>query len=426
MKNLEQWKCPVFTFQNMRDAVASGFTNSGIYQVKMSDDLTLDILLKNAEKLTQSETLVVVLTGAIATRGTKKGPFFSGLSITEDLDAPCAFISDPTLDYSQNLTLAWYAGNQKIPKLQQYIIQILNSIAHLYKLRLVLVGGSGAGFGILSIIQQLCEGSLALVWNPQTSISKYFPNFVKRYVESAFPKIYSETSKRVPLTRRKTPQFFERILDQTDINHKLYASDVAVQRNRIIYLQNRHDWHLLEHANPYLASLGKWSRLSPTLFLNSSRMTAFAVGDWGEGHAAPTKPLIKSLIELCVDLPPEVLMTSSAGQLVSQFDGVPHYDWVLCHDRQLELKTEIRYDNELELIYAETTVTNPDPDEVYSHAFYLMVDGKRKATDWYTAKNSTEFHIDQREIRKKIRIIAFVKDAIGRVTFKSSPYHLVD
>src|SRR5690606_26518123 len=113
-----------------------------------------DIYVKNTNRLKSASSMLVCFNGAVSRQGARKGPFFSGLSITESLDIPCFFISDPSLDLPEQLTLSWYAGNQHQPNFQTNVAKFLNAVAVKYTLKVLLLGGSGAGFAALSFIPE--------------------------------------------------------------------------------------------------------------------------------------------------------------------------------------------------------------------------------------------------------------------------------
>ncbi len=417
-KNLAQWRMPVFVYADLDSALASKFAQDGIYQIEMENEQYLDIMIKNSDKFASSDTVVVGFNGAVSSRGIKKGPFFSGVSITDDLDTPCIFVSDPTLDLSQSLTLSWYAGNEKNPSLQAKIANLLNGIAKIHELRIILLGGSGAGFAILSIIQRLKQDSLALVWNPQTSIAKYFPHFVYRYLETAFPTILSSLSKQQPPAQRKTQPFFEKVMDKAGITHSLSNITEANQRNRIVYLQNRHDWHLEQHANTFLGRLGKWKRLAPAVFTNETKMTTVVVGDWGDDHAVPTKTVIHSLLKTCIDTHPNSLLVEKAQKLTAHFEDEIHFDWSLCHDHELILNISAQYNADTNTLRAQTAIANPQNDG-YTYAFYLVVNGERKNARWYAPSDFALFDVSPDWKEGEIKVVAFVKDKIGRLTIEN-------
>ncbi len=354
-------------------------------------------------------------------RGKKKGPFFSGLSITDDIEAPCLLISDPTLDLSQKISLSWYAGSEKNPHLRSFIVDLLNGISQLHQLRIVLFGGSGAGFAILSLINSLVAGSLAFVWNPQTSISRYFPNFVHRYLEVAFPN--SLTQLRSVENRDKTmsSKAYEIALEKTGIVHNLLKEDCNSCHNTIFFLQNRHDWHLDQHANPYLNRVGGWTRLASAVFVNEAKTAAMVIGDWGPGHAVPSRELIHSLLALCVSTAPEILLQKSVNQFIDIFRNEKHYDWALCHDHILSVDINAHFDSASEVLQVKASIRNPVVNEKYVYAYYLYENGERREVRWYQPQSAAVFKLDNVINKKSLRIVSFVKDSVGHVTRSSRP-----
>ncbi|MGW8629727.1 hypothetical protein ACWGMV_31665, partial [Streptomyces albidoflavus] len=371
-KNLDQWKVPVYTFPDIDAVIRSGFPEDGIYQIKQDGVQYFDVLIRNTHKLSEADNLIVCFNGAVSSRGTKKGPFFSGLSITEGLDVPCIFISDPSLDLPEKITLGWYGGNEYQPNLQLNIIGLLNAIAQAYELKLLLIGGSGAGYSVLSITQRLVTGSLALVWNPQTSISKYFHHFVERYLRAAFPTKFGEMARRFPTLARNKVQFNEKVLASTGITHSLTEKGNEVH-NPIIYLQNRHDWHVENHANPYLSNWNEWNRVAPAVFLNDSKKIGLVMGDWGSDHAVPPKALLLSLIKFGLEIDANTVFENNVEQFLKFFAAEERYDWILSHDRKLGIEIKYQFDSGRNVLKTQSVALNSDPNETYSYAFYLVI-----------------------------------------------------
>ena len=128
------------------------------------------------------------------------------------------------------------------------------------------------------------------VWNPQTDISKYAPQFVKAYVAYAFPSKFDEQTYSYDAAVRI-------------IVNSLGNCSVIPWRSRseLVYVQNRSDWHFNVHMTPFLASLDAMPRGKG--FYSEKSRAAVYVGEWGEGHVAPPRGLIS-----------EVLVMGAAGR----------------------------------------------------------------------------------------------------------------
>lgn len=132
----------------------------GVYEI--NHGLPLFLNWRNRE----SNTTLVTFTAA-ATRQMTTLPVFSGSRATSRLSANVLMFSDPTMLLDRETTIAWFAGNQFQPALQEDIARIIEAFGGGGDC--VLLGGSGGGYSAL-VQQSLLERSTALVVNPSTRI----------------------------------------------------------------------------------------------------------------------------------------------------------------------------------------------------------------------------------------------------------------
>lgn len=236
----------------------------GIHTVDLGDGPALDILIKGKPHEAGS-VIPVFFNGAVGSRETKAGPFFSGSGIAAKAGVGFIAISDPSLNLDESLGLAWYAGN-KFSNVQDQITEILAGIAEHSGREMLFVGGSGGGFASLYYGGRLSTVASAIVWNPQTEIRKYNQTFVDNYMRHAWGDEVCTT--------------------QTSV--------VGSLPKRLIYMQNASDWHVTGHTQPYLEAGGFEHRGSGIFGAGDDRIVCIA--SYGEGHAPlPEAPLLTAI-----------------------------------------------------------------------------------------------------------------------------------
>ncbi len=287
--NLENWDYPIYKVRSsffLEDNVPD--INDGIYQVEYENGI-IDLLIKGMASFKKHRGILVCLSGAIGNRENKQAPFFSGLNIAKTLNMPLISVSDPSLSLSHDITLGWYAGNSHHKDLSNNIANILNAITNRLGTKPILFGGSGGGFAVLSIINSMRENAYGLVWNPQTSISKYFKNHVESYIRTAFPN--SEIKSDLYST-----------LDELHIVHdaiKLYACNTD-SKAKILYLQNSDDtFHVDRHFQPMIKALDA-EKISDYLYYSHVGI-CFWTKYWGEGHVAPSSQIILEVLSRMIN-----------------------------------------------------------------------------------------------------------------------------
>lgn len=166
-------------FSTVTDFLNAKTVRPGISTI-YSGGLPIDLLVSPGA----SDTTIFFFHGAIERHFTL--PVLSGLGISGGLEANRVFISDPSLALDDQLMLSWYAGNHRQPDLQHILISVFEKIiVSLGSDRSVFFGGSGGGFASLFFASHF-KNSLALVFNPQTNISKYSERAVRDFATKAF------------------------------------------------------------------------------------------------------------------------------------------------------------------------------------------------------------------------------------------------
>jgi len=182
-------------------------------------------------------------------------------------------ISDPSLalDSSFNLTLGWHAGSSAQPRLQYFIETVIRRIQEVTGIsNLVFVGGSGGGFASLEMSRRF-PGSVVVAMNPQTSIGKYLPFAVRRYLDLSWDGVA--------------------VLDEISkySTHDLVEGYPRVLNHTVAYVQNTRDtFHIENHQIPFFEKIGE----SPRVF-----MLMDAWGDpEGTGHVVPPHSLVRNVV----------------------------------------------------------------------------------------------------------------------------------
>lgn len=295
----------------MRDFGDSSKWDSGVHSVSLNDGNVLDIYLSSGiDDKSAFRTLPVFFSGAITDREGTKPPYYSGATLGSQLGVPYMAISDPTLNLSDEIGLAWYAGYEG-GSVQDSIRELLEVLADRTSLHLLLIGGSGGGFASMYYASRLGGKASAFVWNPQTSITNYVPSSVQAFLKVALPN--HEFSPRAEDNETKLSKA------------RITSRNLDFRGHRLFYLQNYNDWHVKSHLAPYLDSSGLSYR-GNGLYSNSSNQSV-VISAFGEGHAVPGRELIAFVIGEMVDPQRSVRVIYNSlierGILPSVFNRLP-------------------------------------------------------------------------------------------------------
>lgn len=247
---------------------------------------TLNIKMSGFNKNDLDSYFLVSFTAAVSNRNLKKGPFYSGMGLSKELDIPILAIADPSVDMGINCGIGWYAGNHQIPNLSSIINEVIVSVSKKYSLTPLLIGGSAGGYASLVQASIIPIPAKILIWNPQTDLTKYIRKYLLDYLVSAYPNKFNvvedikSESLLLAFLRENIP--FYSVIDQE------IPSNVEV-----LFLQNFNDWHLISHTLPYFKK--NIERLSNSAFKRGS--VGLLLGNWGKEHATPPKGLIINIIK---------------------------------------------------------------------------------------------------------------------------------
>lgn len=294
MKNYSNWKLPHFTWGSINEFARGWAKTPGIHTIAMPEGYDLDILVNDyVAKSSPHNALLVFFGGAVTNRETMQGPFFSGVSVSNECELPLIAISDPSVDLREGLNLAWYTGGPK-QNLQWNLEWLLRLVNKTTERELLLVGGSGGGFAALQYARALGDLASAFVWNPQTDIFEYGEIFVKIYLHEVFGIA------NINLDRLDWKDFYKGYIRQF-IESSIVGSSTLSSPKRVLYLQNFSDWHNRGHLMPLLAETGN-QHLSLDKGSHSVAPNAqVAIDDFESGHNPPSPELIKNIIRQMID-----------------------------------------------------------------------------------------------------------------------------
>lgn len=383
----DAWKRSIYEPPSLVDFLLQPEFHDGIHRIP-SGTGTLDVLIHglHGSAMLRERVCLVCFNGALRNRQeTVRPPFFSGLSVAASAKLPLIAISDPSLALDGKLLLGWYAGNSGERGLTAAIASIINAVAEAYGLRLILLGGSGGGFAVLSQACLLRCPATLIVWNPQTSIGEFSPRSVLKYLLVAFPELARDAAEAVfSLSRQEQKVCAKQLLRRTGVLHCLLDT-IRSGTVDVLYLQNRHDWHVSSHARPYLGS-SNWQRIGATSFKKGKKL-ALHFGNWGPEHAVPSWELVCRLVaqaargDSVVGMAAE-LSASSGSDEYCQFFGADWPDGI----EKLRIKV-VTFGECLRITVDIPLLASKDGLE---YALYYFQNGE-KSVIWY--QGSPEFEI---------------------------------
>lgn len=260
-RDIERYKKPVQIFSSLDEFLEANEIKPGI--ISISGNLPIDLLYTPAN----SSTTVVSFHAAL-TKAETSLPMFAGAKVTQDGPVNRIFISDPGLYAGFEHKIAWFAGTRELA-LQEQLPKIIDKLlVQAGGTRTLFWGPSAGGFAAL-YYSKLFPDSLAVAINPQTIIANFGLANQRAYTKAAFGAETQEQHEEA-----LAAWFNSNLLDW-------YDGQVP---NYIFYVQNESDSHVQNHMEPFLASLDDRTRV------------LVHMGDWGQGHVAPTPEEIRQII----------------------------------------------------------------------------------------------------------------------------------
>lgn len=272
------------------DSLQAFAAYSGVGVSKYSIAIPNNGILKAMLVNKGSDVLVVAFHGATS-RAKKEIPRFEWFRTLRSENVSSLYFSDPLLETDPTLELAWFTGrldldlHVELARLTEVAAQAVGAK------RIIFLGSSGGGFAALQVATYV-EGSLALPFSPQTSISRYLVKGTgygaqRKYLELVMP----ELAPGVPL-HKLDPEF--------DWAAPLHPRLSAVERyshpvpNRVLYVQNANDFpHVGQHLDPFRGAV--------TDGVNESRiMFERYVGP--RAHNPPAQSEFRHYLNMAIDL----------------------------------------------------------------------------------------------------------------------------
>lgn len=226
-----------------------------------------------------SETLFVMLNGAVDRA--KPLPVFARWNWGKVLGGHVLAVCDPTLYLDDQLRLGWFVGNRSLDPMQALLrtVELVRRHLGIADGRVVFYGSSGGGFASMIAAASRPVGR-AIVVNPQTDITNYYPKAVDR-IAKVFAAGWTAQRCRDEYPLRWSA--LEAIAEAGRRQHDL----------RIVYAQNLEDpVHHARHFLPFCAATG-----SPQAGGTSSdgRMRTHVYTS-PEGHGAEPPEVVKFFV----------------------------------------------------------------------------------------------------------------------------------
>ncbi|MFE4196533.1 hypothetical protein ACFRJ9_11760 [Paenarthrobacter sp. NPDC056912] len=254
------------TFADLRRFLSADEVPAGLIEIQ-HEGLPLEILNVPAD----SDTTLVCFHGA-AEKDVRL-PWFLGQGVTAGLPVNRIFISDPSLRKSTEFNIGWYAGSKEQPDLQETLTDVIRRIVRSTSGYNVIFFGSSAGGYASLALSRFFPTSLAFAVNPQTSISRFYPGAVERYMTYAWEMPGKEMAE-LPAS----------------VAHDLVPAYSAGFGHTVALVQNAKDWfHIQNHQLPFIDAVGD----SENLYMVMDRWGP----DTGDGHTPPPKELLRECFE---------------------------------------------------------------------------------------------------------------------------------
>lgn len=282
-RNPQRFDCPYFEYNSLGDFLSSPRIHSGVNVVRHGRHY---IDTQYVEE--DSDTLLVIFNSAVPTTDRGMLPIFQFYHLMQSVRCSKLFISDPALMQSEDISSGWYTGASDLP-LQAMLPKIIEKVATRPafvsangdqvqgKHKKVILFGSSAGAFAAMYFGSTIAGSLVLACAPQTNLIKHPPDFIDIFARHCFGAN----------TRPEVEEVLRHKVESDLIPAYASSSDT-----KVIYLQNKSDWHVNVHLKPFLSGIG----LPYTGCNSATPNLALVLGEWGEGHVFPPSAFIQWIL----------------------------------------------------------------------------------------------------------------------------------
>ncbi len=249
-------------------------------RLRFRDDLRGRGILDAAMIRKDSDTLVVTFHGALD-RAKYAIPRFERVRTTEPFGTSCLYWADPSLWLDQGLSLSWYTGRGDFDLFPLIADRSRAAADALGAKRIVFTGSSGGGFAALQT-SALVPGSTALVFNPQSAISRYWKTVQREYLRLCQPQILAELDGELEAGEDWSAEHGDRFSAV-----RRYS---APTKNHVFYWTNVNDWHHVKHFRPFRDAVKR---------AGSDRLTVRTY-EGAKGHQTPSSALFTEAMTECL------------------------------------------------------------------------------------------------------------------------------
>lgn len=244
---------PVHTVADIAKFRPEATPGASRYRCTLHTGEHVDALLLNKS----SEVLVVTLHGATDRTKTVL-PRFERVRTMNNYPVSGMWFADPALWRDEKLSLSWYTGWDGFDAQQLIADWSMLAAAEIGANRIIFTGASGGGFAALQI-SALVPGSLALAFNPQTSIYGYLADNQywgpqKYYLKTVWPELAPDGIDAIDYSVDWTGQLDDRLSSL-----RRYSSPLD---NHVLFIINRNEFHYAHHYLPWLGAAARGGNLS--------------------------------------------------------------------------------------------------------------------------------------------------------------------
>lgn len=253
------------------------------YQSEVGRGAALDSLVVNKG----SDTLVVSLHGAL-NRKIYTLPRFERLATLKQTNFSSAYFSDPSLHLDPRIQLSWFTGWDGLDLHQIISLWIQRTANALGFEKIIVSGSSGGGFAALQIAAHIPR-SLALVFNPQTELDKYYVSgklsgmsAQENYVNVVYPNLLTADG--------QIPSEWGQQVGERASAVKRYAKPID---NKVLYCTSPTDFHHRQHFAPFMEAIQRGN--------NTGNVDVYEYSD-GPGHHPPKTETFLTALDQAVNI----------------------------------------------------------------------------------------------------------------------------